>query len=339
MVVTPAPYAQQTTTVPQPDVQLASHALQEERTRRLRAQLRELRDSTEELHDLVQRGKRFVKWSQDAAGPGPDLDTLCNYAARLCTAGPPQLPITSEGLPAVPLPSGCSLPFPATGTMALATLRGCSRAPPPEAHVVVHERKEGAGPGAWEVKLRPLPPATVVMYTTNTSLPRPDNPAAKRASKPGGPGVLLGPGSGVIAVAFGPMLVPSDSVTYVAPKVLGSPLGSARVPAAPPDVARLALAASASGSAGANSVAAACVVATAQRTAREAWSGDQRQPAEGPRSPQLPSTLPQQDAARRPAHEQLARLHNTADAKAQARSQFRGRLLLGASDSEDDSDG
>jgi len=258
----------------------------------LRCRLRELRTACDQLEDLVHRGKTYERWFETRAERGVDVDALCSHAARVRTAAPVRFPLNEEGWPVEALPPGFSLPFPTLqGDLPESMLQlGARRAPPPVAEVTPLQGEAG---GVWTVRLRPLPPASAVLYTTDGSLPRTANAAARRASGTDGPGVILKHGGMIISVAMGPGLIPSDAVTVKGPKGKSSnaqtPTVSAQSVNSPPPPVKQ-------------------VSGAPKKTAASASQLD---------SSSAPKMAPQ------------------VDAKAKAKAQFRGLLMLGGSDSED----
>eukprot|EP00747_Dinoflagellata_sp_TGD_P218425 gnl/TRDRNA2_/TRDRNA2_90681_c0_seq1.p2 gnl/TRDRNA2_/TRDRNA2_90681_c0~~gnl/TRDRNA2_/TRDRNA2_90681_c0_seq1.p2 ORF type:complete len:211 (+),score=32.92 gnl/TRDRNA2_/TRDRNA2_90681_c0_seq1:254-886(+) len=103
--------------------------------------------------------------------------------------------------------------------------------------------------GAWEVRLRPISPATAVLFTRDGSLPwQRNNAAAKRAPASG---VMLNAGGSIFATAVGPVgsyLRASDIVTVIAPRAAAmaaaapptGTVGSATTPAVTATVAKAA---------------------------------------------------------------------------------------------------
>ncbi|CAE8651091.1 unnamed protein product, partial [Polarella glacialis] len=111
----------------------------------------------------------------------PDLDEVCNFSARLRFGPPVDFPLTAAGSPAAPLPPGFWLPHPTVQDelpRAAALWSGAARAPPPELEL---REPSTAQHDAWQVWLRPVPPATFVLFTVDGSLPRPGQPSTRRA--------------------------------------------------------------------------------------------------------------------------------------------------------------
>eukprot|EP00927_Polykrikos_kofoidii_P002544 TRINITY_DN11013_c0_g1_i1.p1 TRINITY_DN11013_c0_g1~~TRINITY_DN11013_c0_g1_i1.p1 ORF type:complete len:510 (-),score=127.28 TRINITY_DN11013_c0_g1_i1:325-1797(-) len=147
----------------------------------LRARLRELRSISAELDGLVHRGRLQAEWTrlaQQRTTAEMDIDLVCNVAARLRTTAPLRTVLGPEGWPSAPLPPNAGLPYPTFQDelpQATSLRSAASRAPPPD----VSATKEPGG-DVWEVRLRLFPPATEVLYTVDGSLPRFDNPSARR---------------------------------------------------------------------------------------------------------------------------------------------------------------
>lgn len=189
-------------------------------------QLNHLRGVATELGELARRGRKMVRRSANAQECElPDLDTLCSFAARIQTAPPSEFPLTPLGWPAEPLPQGFELPHPSVqGDILKSMLRSShARAPPPVAEVTA-----GGGSSVgmqqlgdlWTVRLKPLAPATSVLYTVDGSLPRTGNAAARRITAAASPDdvISLKPGGTIIAVALGQRLRVSDFVTLSVPR-------------------------------------------------------------------------------------------------------------------------
>ena len=131
-----------------------------------------------------------------------DLEEVCSFAARLRCHAPAALPLDAQGMPSVPLPRGFWLPWPSLEEMPRGLL-AVRRAPPPELRV------EG-----WEVSIRPLPPATWVLYTVDGSVPRQGAKGTQQAAEAK---VQLEAGGQVYAAACGRNLQISDLVTFKRP--------------------------------------------------------------------------------------------------------------------------
>ena len=152
-------------------------------------------DVLQELEDLARRGGEL-----DQGPPEGSMAEICALAARLRTRAPAALPLDAAGMPRAPLPRGFWLPWPGLEEM----VRGPPRAPPPA--LTVSE--------AWAVELRPLPPATAVLYTVDGSVPRAGAPGTLQATQAP---LRLEPGGQVYAAACGRGLQMSDLVTLKRP--------------------------------------------------------------------------------------------------------------------------
>eukprot|EP00913_Durusdinium_trenchii_P010613 g9957.t1 len=152
----------------------------------------------EELEDLAHRGRQ-----------------LCQRR-RLRLAAPANFPLDARtGLPAAHhLPKGFTLPWPSLEEempKAMALASGLKRVPPPQALL---ERSSGVPGAAWAVQLRPIAPASAVLFTVDGSLPRVGSASTMRASEAP---VLLAEGGQVFAVAAAPGKHLSDVVTVKTP--------------------------------------------------------------------------------------------------------------------------
>lgn len=187
---------------------------------RLRRRLRELREIAAELDTLTEGSSQAERLGEVRQRPALQIDEVCNLAARIRTAAPVLTTLGSNGWPVAPMPPGCWLPFPTVQEeLAQASLRAAAgRAPPPEVSASPHPNSQhGAG---WEVRLQPLPPAVDVLYTTDGSLPHPNNKAARvlkgttSADRP----ISVASGMSVLAIAVRPGLQVSDTVAFRAPQ-------------------------------------------------------------------------------------------------------------------------
>mmetsp|Transcript_43654 Transcript_43654/g.100731 ORF Transcript_43654/g.100731 Transcript_43654/m.100731 type:complete len:271 (+) Transcript_43654:60-872(+) len=192
---------------------------------RQKRRLETLHAASEELQDLIHRARKCarVRSAGDSSATATTLPEITSWAARLRTAAPVSVRLTPSGYSSEPLPPKAQLPFPPTRMcLQSALFRSSSmRAPPPE--VVVCED------GSNRVVLKCFSPATEILYTGDSSLPRPGNPAARSV-----------PSSSVVAcdaalflAAVGPGLLPSDVIvvqpSQAAPVISG--LQAAGMPA------------------------------------------------------------------------------------------------------------
>lgn len=106
----------------------------------LRSRLRELRTLADEVEVLVHRGKRLAQQhSETEALRDADIDALCSYAARLRTQPPTGFPLKESGMPVRQLPPGFWLPHPTLADQipkAHGLWRASKRAPPPQVEVL-----------------------------------------------------------------------------------------------------------------------------------------------------------------------------------------------------------
>ncbi|CAK9034254.1 unnamed protein product [Durusdinium trenchii] len=143
-------------------------------------------------------------------------EEICHFAQRLRLAAPANFPLDARtGLPAAHhLPKGFTLPWPSLEEempKAMALASGLKRVPPPQALL---ERSSGVPGAAWAVQLRPIAPASAVLFTVDGSLPRVGSASTMRASEAP---VLLAEGGQVFAVAAAPGKHLSDVVTVKTP--------------------------------------------------------------------------------------------------------------------------
>ncbi|OLQ07045.1 hypothetical protein AK812_SmicGene9660 [Symbiodinium microadriaticum] len=170
-----------------------------------------------EVEDLAHRGKTLASKAVEAKDLNPpDLDDICKFASRLRHAAPVGFPQAADGFPAAPLPSGFWLPWPTLQEqmpLAKALASGALRAPPPKVSL---ERADPGSGAAWAVTMRPLPPASAVLFTADGSLPKPGSTGTLQAPQDGP--ILLGEGGQVFAVAVAAGRGLSDVVTVRTPK-------------------------------------------------------------------------------------------------------------------------
>ncbi|CAK9004570.1 Uncharacterized protein SCF082_LOCUS8241 [Durusdinium trenchii] len=171
----------------------------------------------EELEDLAHRGRQLCQRRVEAKTcDGAPLEEICHFAQRLRLAAPANFPLDARtGLPAAHhLPKGFTLPWPSLEEempKAMALASGLKRVPPPQALL---ERSSGVPGAAWAVQLRPIAPASAVLFTVDGSLPRVGSASTMRASEAP---VLLAEGGQVFAVAAAPGKHLSDVVTVKTP--------------------------------------------------------------------------------------------------------------------------